>query len=97
MAAYVGKALREQMAARNRHEREMRGMRREREMVEVPFEWHAKQTDKAVLFPSYGWVPTVAIRWRKPDGQIVPWSSGHNATDAFLLAKEFAERKPKEG
>lgn len=44
--------------------------------------------DAAVHFKAYGWVPTVALRWRKADGTVAPWSAGREG-DAFLIAREF--------
>jgi len=89
--AYVTKLMRQKMALAARDEREARGMKKNREMVEVPFEWQTKQTAEAVLFPTYGWVPVVALRWRR-DGKELPWSAGRQG-DTFLMAKEFAEQK----
>ncbi|HUD73673.1 MAG TPA: hypothetical protein VMQ76_01270 [Terracidiphilus sp.] len=90
----VCRALREQLAASAQIEREMVALKgtADRDFVEVPFEWQMKQTAKAALFPSYGWVPHVALRWRKADGTVVSWSLGH-AEDTFLMAVEFAARK----
>ena len=91
---YVCRAIREKQAADAQVEREMLAMKRaeNREFVEVPFEWQTKQTARAALFPSYGWVPHIAMRWRKGDGTIVPWSVGRNG-DVFLMAADFASRK----
>lgn len=61
--------------------------------IEKPFEWQKKQSLKAILFPTYGWVPKTAVAWRKPDGLIVPWSLGHNDTDTFLLADWIVKEK----
>lgn len=95
MAARVTTMVRQKMARDARDEREMVALKRDREMVEVPFEWQSKQTAKAILFPSYGWVPAVAVRWRKADGTVVPWSCGYQG-DTFLMAREFAERRAAE-
>lgn len=64
-----------------------------REFVEVPYEWHTRQTDKAVFYPSYGWIPKIALRWKR-GGLILPYCCGRSGMgDVFLMAKEFAEKK----
>lgn len=92
--ARVGSLILAKQARDAQIEREERAMKSsaDREFVEVPFEWQTKVTDKAALFPSYGWVPLVAMRWRKADGKIVVWSLGRQ-NDTFLMAAEFAARK----
>ena len=90
MAIY-GKLLREQAGAAADQDKHDRALKCDRDMIAVAFEWHTNQSDKAVLFPSYGWVPAVAIRWRKSNGAIVPWLNGR-ATDTLLIAREFVER-----
>jgi hypothetical protein len=48
-----------------------------------------------VFFPSYGWVPRVAIAGRTPDGLIVPWSQFRNSYHEFLLAGWFVDKQAK--
>jgi hypothetical protein len=88
--AYVTRGMRDRMANDSQYERELRGMRRHSadEMVPVPFEWQKSQTRDAVLFPTYGWVPTACIAWER-NGQRLPWSIGC-ADDKFLIARRFA-------
>ena len=91
--AYVTKGMRQKFARDARYEREMLALKTKREMVQVPFEWPTAQTAKAVKFPSYGWVPAVALRWKQKDtGLDLPWSGGRDG-DTFFMAKEFAEGK----
>jgi hypothetical protein len=91
MATKTGKLIRQQQARDARFTRETRALHSDRPMTEVPFEWQSKQTALAVHFPTYGWVPAEAIRWRKSDGTIVPWSCGRQG-DALLIATEFVKR-----
>jgi hypothetical protein len=74
--AIVGRAIREKQASDAQYERELRGLKSNREMVEVPFEWHGAITAKAIKLPSYGWVPLAAIRCkhgiRKPPRDLAP-------------------------
>lgn len=91
--AYVGRLIRQRQAVQAQESRELNALKRDRAMVEVPFEWHNKQTDKAARFPSYGWVPHVALRWRKPSNEVVPWCVGGQPGDVLLMAAEFAARK----
>ena len=76
--------------AQAQHERLNAALKTQCDMVDVPMEWHSKQTTKAVLFPTYGWVPKVAIRWRRKDGMILPWDSGH-ADDQLMISAEFVK------
>ena len=82
------KSLRDDVYAAKQHERLMAAMRRKREMVDVEYEIQTKVTDKAVLFPSYGWIPKVSIRWRLSDGSVVPWDCGR-AGDQMMIDRYF--------
>ena len=91
MAARVTNMMREKMAREFESERLERAMKRDKsEYVDVAFEWHTKQTAKAILFPTYGWVPKVAIRWRKADGLVV--TSGREG-DQMMIAKWLLDKK----
>lgn len=87
--AIVTQAVRNKMARDAAYERELRGLKRQAadEMVVVPFEWQTQQTDKAVKFRTYGWVPKVCIAWER-NGQRLPWSLGGEG-DQFLIARRF--------
>ncbi len=90
--AYTAKFVRARLAADAQYERELAAIKKIKAWREVPWEWHTKQTAKAVFFPSYGWVPRVAIGGRAPDGLIVPWSQFRNSYHTFLLAEWFAAK-----
>ncbi len=87
------KLLRQVMSARAQHDRLMavKGKFAHIEFVVVGFEWQTKQTREAAFFPSYGWVPHAMLRWRKPDGTVLPWDCGRQG-DTLLMAAEFAKR-----
>jgi hypothetical protein len=91
MAIY-GRALRQAAAARNEHARLARSLKRDfGEYVVVPFEWQTKNTGKACLFPTYGWVATSLIRCRKADGKVYGWDQFHEG-DEFMLPSFVLER-----
>jgi hypothetical protein len=90
--AYTAKFVRDQMAASAAYDRQASSIKRNGDWREVAFEWQTRQTDKAVLFPSYGWVPKSAIAGRAPDGTIVPWA-GYREGYPFLLAGWFVEKR----
>lgn len=84
--AIVGRAIIQKQNSDAKIERETIAIKKITDWRTFKFEWQKKQTDKAVQFPSYGWVPRSAIAWRKPDGLIVCWSCGYQDTDEFLIA-----------
>lgn len=88
---YVCKSLRQKLTADFCRDRETLAVKGRKDWIEVPFEWQTKQTLKAVLFPSYGWVPRAALAWRRGD-MVLPWSLGRDG-DTFLMAHEFAKRR----
>jgi hypothetical protein len=91
MATY-GRALRQAAAVRGEHDRLTRSLCRDfGEYVAVPFEWQTKQTGKAVLFPTYGWVATSLIRCRKADGKVYGWDLMREG-DEFMLPRFVIER-----
>lgn len=87
MAIY-GRLLRDKAAADHEYAASLRSMKSGRDMVAVPYERLINQTIKAIRFPSYGWVPKVAIQWRKANGVVVPWMLGHEG-DTLMIAREF--------
>lgn len=92
MSGAIGLLLAQKMRAEAQYESELQYLKRnpDRDFVEVPFEWQTAQTAKAVRFPSYGWIPKVALRWRR-EGLILPWAGGGRQGDVFLIAKDFVE------
>ena len=86
--AYVTQGMRQKMAGDARYERELRSLKTQGEMVPVPFEWFTKRTAKALLFPTYGWVPESCLAWDR-NGQRLPWSIGRE-DDQLLIARRFA-------
>jgi hypothetical protein len=94
--AYVPRFVRASLNADAAYERELAAIKRISDWRPVAWEWHSKQTPKAVFFPSYGWVPRVAIAGRAPDGLIVPWSQFRNSYHEFLLAGWFVDKQAKE-
>lgn len=92
--AYICRAMRQKQKADHQYETEMAAMKRgkDRLFIQVPHEWHTKQTKDAVLFPSYGWVPKASIQWNR-NGMRLPWSIGTNHTDKLLIAAEFVKDK----
>lgn len=89
--AYVTQGMRQKMASDAAYERELRGLKRQGEMVPVPFEWLTRQTRDAVQFPTYGWVPKVCIAWAQRDtGLRLPWSCGREG-DQLLIASRFVQ------
>jgi hypothetical protein len=91
--AYVAKFVRHRLAADAEDARERAAIARVKAWREVPWEWHNKQTARAVRFPTYGWVPKVAIAGRTKDGRIVPWTQFRNEDHTFLLAEWLLEKK----
>ena len=94
--AYTAKFVRARLAADAEYEREAHAIKRVNDWVETPWEWHDKQTAKAVHFPTHGWVPKVAIGGRTPKGLIVPWMGFKNKAHTFLLAKWFVDKNSAE-
>jgi hypothetical protein len=91
--AYTAKFVRQRLAADAEYERELVAIKRVKDWRAVAWEWHTKQTARAVFFPSYGWAPKVAIAGRAPDGLIVPWVQFRNGYHQFLLAGWFLDKK----
>lgn len=85
--------VRQRLAADAAYDRELSAIKKVCGWREVAWEWHTKQTEKAVHFPTYGWVPRVAIAGRAPDGRIVPWSQFRNSYHVFLLADWFVAKQ----
>lgn len=66
---------------------EMNALKKNRPMVEVPFEMPVTQTEKAACFPTYGWVPKIAVRFERK-GKVLPYCVG-NCTDKMFVGAEF--------
>jgi hypothetical protein len=95
--AYVAKFVRARLRADALYERELAAIRKVKpeDWIEFPYERHAQQTDKAVRFPTYGWLPRTAIAWRQTQGSapgtIIPWSLGREY-DQFLIARWIVDK-----
>jgi len=51
-------------------------------------EMWVKQTRNAAVFPTKGMIAHSLLRWRKPDGQVVPWDCGYQGDT--LIAPAWA-------
>ena len=91
MGAQITQGMRQKQNSDWQHEKADRALKQKRDMLPVPFEWHIKQTDLAVQFKSFGWVPKDAIRWMTNDGKVVGWPSGRSG-DQLLIDRSFVER-----
>jgi hypothetical protein len=89
--------VRQALNSQAEYERESAAIKRVKGWVAKPWEWHKKQSAKAVFFPSYGWVPRVAIAGRTRDGLIVPWVQFRNEDHEFLLADWFVAKQQTKG
>jgi hypothetical protein len=54
--AYIPRGLRQKLTADARYKREYAAVKKNKDWRPAKWEWHTKQTDKAVHFPTHGWV-----------------------------------------
>ncbi len=90
--AYTARFVQQALNSQAEYERQLSAIKKVKNWVEKPFILHSKQTDKAVFFKAYGWVPKVAIGGRAPDGLIVPWNQFRSSYHQFLLADWFVSK-----
>jgi len=93
MVAKVCKAVVQKQNREAALEREEVAVARVKEWVATAYEPQTKQTFKAILFPSYGWVPKTACGWMKPDGTVLPWSGTTSDGDVFVIAAWVVEKQ----
>ena len=60
------------------------------EYVEVGEMW-SKQTRNACVFPKAGMIAHSLLRWRRPDGTVLPFDCGYNGDT--LIAPKWAMKK----
>lgn len=84
--AKVGWHMRQKLNAAARDEHTARGFNKNTKegawSEHKKFEWHDKQTDKAVHFPTHGWAPKSAIGFKhKETGEIRGWANAPASGD----------------
>lgn len=80
-------------AEARRYEAEQRALHIHKDMRPVPYETPLNTTEKAVLFPTHGWVPKTSLRWETVSGWTAAWSDGSAARgDKLTMEYRFINR-----
>lgn len=92
--ATITMGMRQKLTADARDEHTARGFnknQKEGAWSEHKFEWHDKQTAKAVHFPTHGWAPKSAIGFKdKETGAMRGWANAPSSGDINQYHLVFA-------
>jgi hypothetical protein len=90
--AIVGRLIRQKQADEAHTARCAAGFKKDYGEYAPVGEMWRKQTRNATIFPTKGCIAHSLLRWRKPDGAMVPWDCGHDG-DTLIAPVWALERK----